>query len=1127
MRHHVQDVHDKAGPSSDRESSDEDEIHRCRHCGNDYTQPGLEQHLKRNRVCAPLHKAWRRSRDMTIRQEPGSDAEGHIEPIDEHMRYEIEILGEDGVVPYYQDEGLDAGGDVGMGEGMGMDEGMGMGEGPGPGPGGDNGEGGSQNRDEDEDEDESDDDSGEENAGSDADSDIESSINSQYMLDNANMMDFDGLPNDDPASDHGIEDEDDDVVLQEVVDKSGYRYYIQTYPSPTAGEPIRQEDPNPNQDNYPDVGELKKPECFEIAQLLMVSGVSGNFRNKYLRLKRLRGLMPWKNNRALLKNVDQLPRGPDWNVQAIRIPGDRGQEIVELWMRNALDIVKQLLQDKRLGKFMDFKAKKKWTSPARTERVRDEINTADWMWEVQAEIEVNDEHGTVIPIIISSDETKLTSFSGDKKAHPVYLTIGNLPKRLRRRTSKRGNVLLGYLPVAKLDCVSDKEMRRFQRRDLFHKCMGIILAPLREACETGVEALCADGGVRRIYPALASYIADFPEQCKVACTKGTHCPLCTVGPDQRGDLANAPPRTRDKVINAMDEHKVGGSAAFERLGLYDVEPFWKHYRYVNIGCLMTPDLLHQVHKGVMKDHLTKWVTHVLGKQVIDERHTTMPEYHGLRHFKNGISTVSQWTGRELKEMAKVLLPVMSDADPQVVTAGRALMDFMYLAHSSSLTDRELDSLQDALRTFHANKEVFKRVGAVKTKKAFHGIPKIHMIQHYVHLIKMLGTPDGYNTETSERLHIDFAKMGYRASNKVNAIKQMALYIQRIEAIAMHEVYLENVRPAARAGRENQEQNQAQNQVGEEDILDEEGEDEDWDEWFEEEEEEDPAELEDAGVRIRLETQLDEFLTGKRAHVGGGWDVEQPQPGDRDDQGPRYHPAPDCVLADTPTIPSITLERLSNLHGAPQLRASLVQFLRRQRPGTRRINELITPDVKLSAWSRARLFHSPPPFKPSEGPHIDVVRTQPAKVDAFERLSRPARFDTVLIIDDKAGRGVHRYRPARVRAIFELPARLRHIYNGRLAFVELFYATCHRPLGPTGLFTTSRTMSQGVRLCAVIPLSDIRMTCHLVPRYNLFALRGLTLYSDVLRLCDKFFLNIFVSYFCYELFRHWSQEGSDV
>jgi hypothetical protein len=527
-----------------------------------------------------------------------------------------------------------------------------------------------------------------------------------------------------------------------------------------------------------------------------------------------------------------------------------------------------------------------------------------------------------------------------------------------------------------------------------------LLAPLAKACEEGgAEVLCTDGGIRRIYPVLAAYVADFPEQCKVACTLQSHCPSCTVKPEKRGDLGNAPPRTREQVIAAMNEHAATGSAAFVRLGLYDVRPFWEDHKYVNVGCFLTPDLLHQLHKGVMKDHLTSWVSHILGKQIIDERHTTMPEFHGMRHFKHGISSVSQWTGRELKEMAKVLLPVLSDADGRVVAAARALLDYMYLAHSSTLTDIELDAMDKALRTFHENKSVFKLKGAVTTKKAFHGIPKIHMISHYVYLIRQLGTPDGYNTETSERLHIDFAKMGYRASNKVNAVKQMALYIQRIEALAMHAAYMDEQTRSTEYTRPSRDRNEDELDVNED-------EEDEWDEWYDEEEEEASAEeLQDAGVRVELATRLEDFISQRKGAIGGGWEVEEPRVDDPPDRPPIFHPVPECVLAKSPTTTGVTIEYLSKEHSATKLGYTLRLFLRKENPGTRNIE--IPPNFKLNIWSRARLFHSPPPFKPSEGPHIDVVRAQPERVDRFQRVSRPARFDTVLVLVDKTRHGIHR------------------------------------------------------------------------------------------------------------------------
>jgi hypothetical protein len=64
---------------------------------------------------------------------------------------------------------------------------------------------------------------------------------------------------------------------------------------------------------------------------------------------------------------------------------------------------------------------------------------------------------TVIPIIILSDATQLTNFSGGKSAWPVYITIGNIPKNIRAQVSSYSTLLLAYLPVAKFDCFKPKD----------------------------------------------------------------------------------------------------------------------------------------------------------------------------------------------------------------------------------------------------------------------------------------------------------------------------------------------------------------------------------------------------------------------------------------------------------------------------------------------------------------------------------------------------------------------------------------------------------------------------------------------------------------------------------------------
>ena len=375
--------------------------------------------------------------------------------------------------------------------------------------------------------------------------------------------------------------------------------------------------------------------------------------------------------------------------------------------------------------------------------------------------------------------------------YPVYVTIGNIPKDIQRKPSTHVQALLAYLPVSSLDQIDSATSQRRAVPNLFHFCMRYVLGPLEQAGKTGVMMKSGDGFTRHCHPILAVFAGDHPEQCLIACTKINECPKGITPPNSLGENKPCDLRDAEDIIEILgafdpDEQPEEYNMFCKSAGIKPVvHPFWESLPYTHIYQALTPDVLHQLHQGVVK-HLVSWLVEEFGSTELDARCRTMPHNHNIHHFSKGISKLKRASGNEHAAIGKILLeliaglPLSNGHSPnKLVCATRAILEFLYLAQLPSHNDETLQDLDDALATFHANKSIFIDLGI---REDFN-LPKLHSLQHYVSSIKLFGTTDNYNTEYSEHLHIDLAKEAYAATNHKDELVQMTTWLEWKEKIA--------------------------------------------------------------------------------------------------------------------------------------------------------------------------------------------------------------------------------------------------------------------------------------------------------------------------------------------------------
>jgi hypothetical protein len=117
--------------------------------------------------------------------------------------------------------------------------------------------------------------------------------------------------------------------------------------------------------------------------------------------------------------------------------------------------------------------------------------------------------------------------------------------------------------------------------------------------------------------------------------KTRYCPKCDVPPTEQGDLAPSNLRDINAVLNTLA--KLAGNVQDFKEACKEVHikpiihPFWEQLPFVDIFQAITPDILHQLHQGILK-HLISWLIQAYGTTAIDARFRHLIPNHHIRVF---------------------------------------------------------------------------------------------------------------------------------------------------------------------------------------------------------------------------------------------------------------------------------------------------------------------------------------------------------------------------------------------------------------------------------------------------------------------------------------------------------------
>lgn len=208
----------------------------------------------------------------------------------------------------------------------------------------------------------------------------------------------------------------------------------------------------------------------------------------------------FRSGHTLWNLVDCMAEGlPAWREGEVGEPGPNARTF---YYRSPLDVSQYILRQAAYRGHLKFKPTTDYDPDGH--RIYSDIMNTEWAHNTQRKIHISSgrEGGTLLPVILASDQAELTDFGGDKKAWPVYMTLGNISPEIRMLPSYSCWVIVGMLPIPPKKVKKKNEtvnQAKLERAREVQSVLDAMLEEFKTFDMTGAGKMmdCADGEMRR------------------------------------------------------------------------------------------------------------------------------------------------------------------------------------------------------------------------------------------------------------------------------------------------------------------------------------------------------------------------------------------------------------------------------------------------------------------------------------------------------------------------------------------------------------------------------------------------------------------------------------------------------